>query len=94
MELQAAARHRQPLPAAALVTASHLRSCHRHHHHHRHAPRHPVTRSPCTCPLQAERYVGVTSGGMDQAISMMGQQGVAMHVEFNPVGGGRGRGGG
>jgi hypothetical protein len=29
--------------------------------------------------------VGVTSGGMDQAISMMGQQGVAMHVEFNPV---------
>ncbi|KXZ46261.1 hypothetical protein GPECTOR_45g131 [Gonium pectorale] len=34
----------------------------------------------------AERYVGVTSGGMDQAISMMGQQGVAMHVEFNPVG--------
>eukprot|EP00198_Chlamydomonas_reinhardtii_P012190 XP_001701527.1 galactose kinase [Chlamydomonas reinhardtii] len=34
---------------------------------------------------KAERYVGVTSGGMDQAISMMGQQGVAMHVEFNPV---------
>ncbi|KAG2431874.1 hypothetical protein HXX76_009367 [Chlamydomonas incerta] len=34
---------------------------------------------------KAERYVGVTSGGMDQAISMMGQQGVSMHVEFNPV---------
>lgn len=27
--------------------------------------------------LQAERYVGVTSGGMDQAISMMGQVGAA-----------------
>ncbi|KAG2487012.1 hypothetical protein HYH03_014383 [Edaphochlamys debaryana] len=41
---------------------------------------------------KAERYVGVTSGGMDQAISMMGQQGVAMHVEFNPVGEGGGGG--
>jgi N-acetylgalactosamine kinase len=31
------------------------------------------------------RYVGVTSGGMDQAISVMGQPGVAKLVEFNPV---------
>ena len=30
-------------------------------------------------------YVGVTSGGMDQAISVMGQPGVAKLVEFNPV---------
>lgn len=36
-----------------------------------------------TC--KAERYVGVTSGGMDQAISVMGQHGVAKLVEFNPV---------
>lgn len=34
---------------------------------------------------KAERYVGVTSGGMDQAISIMGRQGIAQHVEFNPV---------
>lgn len=31
------------------------------------------------------RYVGVTSGGMDQAISVMGQPLVAKLVEFNPV---------
>jgi hypothetical protein len=29
--------------------------------------------------------VGVTSGGMDQAISMMGMAGVAKKIEFNPV---------
>ena len=34
---------------------------------------------------RAERYVGVTSGGMDQAISIMGRRGIAQHVEFNPV---------
>lgn len=33
----------------------------------------------------SERYVGVTSGGMDQAISVMGMPGVALLVEFNPV---------
>eukprot|EP00890_Picochlorum_soloecismus_P003577 jgi/Picsp_1/421/NSC_00419-R1_galactose kinase len=33
----------------------------------------------------AERYVGVISGGMDQAISIMGKTGVAQLVEFNPV---------
>ena len=33
----------------------------------------------------AERYVGVTSGGMDQAISVMGMPGLALLVEFNPV---------
>jgi N-acetylgalactosamine kinase len=36
----------------------------------------------------AERYVGVTSGGMDQAISVMGMPGLALLVEFNPVRGG------
>jgi hypothetical protein len=36
---------------------------------------------------RAERYVGVTSGGMDQAISVMGMPGIAKLVEFNPVGG-------
>lgn len=33
----------------------------------------------------AERYVGVISGGMDQAISVMGKKGVAQLIEFNPV---------
>lgn len=34
---------------------------------------------------KAEQYVGVTSGGMDQAISIMGRRGMAQHVEFRPV---------
>eukprot|EP00798_Chlamydomonas_sp_ICE-L_P022440 gene22440-29553_t len=34
---------------------------------------------------KAENYVGVASGGMDQAISMMAMMGVAMLVDFNPV---------
>lgn len=34
---------------------------------------------------KAEQYVGVTSGGMDQAISMLGAPGIAKLVEFNPV---------
>jgi N-acetylgalactosamine kinase len=34
---------------------------------------------------RAEQYVGVTSGGMDQAISIMGMPGIAQHVEFAPV---------
>jgi N-acetylgalactosamine kinase len=34
---------------------------------------------------KAEQYVGVTSGGMDQAISIMGRLGIAQLVEFNPV---------
>jgi len=33
----------------------------------------------------AERHVGVTSGGMDQAISIMGMPGCAKLVNFNPV---------
>lgn len=39
--------------------------------------------SEFTCT--SERYVGVTSGGMDQAISVMGMPGLALLVEFNPV---------
>eukprot|EP00199_Chlamydomonas_sp_CCMP681_P000663 CAMPEP_0119110478 /NCGR_PEP_ID=MMETSP1180-20130426/29909_1 /TAXON_ID=3052 ORGANISM="Chlamydomonas cf sp, Strain CCMP681" /NCGR_SAMPLE_ID=MMETSP1180 /ASSEMBLY_ACC=CAM_ASM_000741 /LENGTH=494 /DNA_ID=CAMNT_0007096833 /DNA_START=45 /DNA_END=1529 /DNA_ORIENTATION=- len=34
---------------------------------------------------RAERYVGVTAGGMDQAISLMAVRGVAMLINFNPV---------
>ncbi|KAG1673974.1 hypothetical protein FOA52_015730 [Chlamydomonas sp. UWO 241] len=34
---------------------------------------------------RAERYVGVSSGGMDQAISMMALKGIAQKVDFNPV---------
>ncbi|KAJ2843996.1 galactokinase, partial [Coemansia brasiliensis] len=32
----------------------------------------------------AERYVGVNSGGMDQTASIMGQQGSALFIEFDP----------
>ncbi len=32
-----------------------------------------------------ERYVGTESGGMDQAISMMGMPQIAKLIEFNPV---------
>jgi N-acetylgalactosamine kinase len=35
----------------------------------------------CTC----ERYCGTQSGGMDQAISVMGARGLAKVVHFNPV---------
>jgi N-acetylgalactosamine kinase len=54
----------------------------------------PAARSPAApqevseFTAKAERYVGVTSGGMDQAISIMGMPGIAKLVEFNPVGGG------
>jgi N-acetylgalactosamine kinase len=34
---------------------------------------------------KAEQYVGVMSGGMDQAISVMGAMGEAQLIEFNPV---------
>lgn len=40
-----------------------------------------VAEFTCKC----ERYVGTMSGGMDQAISIMGEMGVAKLIEFNPV---------
>lgn len=40
-----------------------------------------VAEFACTC----ERYVGTQSGGMDQAISMMGASGIAKLISFNPV---------
>ncbi|GBF90169.1 galactokinase [Raphidocelis subcapitata] len=46
---------------------------------------HPTKGEVADFTCKAERYVGVTSGGMDQAISVMGQPGVAKLVEFNPV---------
>lgn len=39
-----------------------------------------------TAAARAERYVGVSSGGMDQAISMMGMKGVAKKVAKAPEG--------
>ncbi|KAJ2740883.1 galactokinase [Coemansia sp. BCRC 34301] len=33
---------------------------------------------------RAERYVGVNAGGMDQAVSIMGQQDSALFIEFHP----------
>ncbi len=38
-----------------------------------------------TFTAKCEKYVGTESGGMDQAISIMGQSGVAKMIEFNPV---------
>ncbi len=38
-----------------------------------------------TFTAKCEKYVGTESGGMDQAISMMGQLGVAKMIEFDPV---------
>ena len=40
-----------------------------------------VSEFACTC----ERYVGTQSGGMDQAISIMGMNGVAKLINFDPV---------
>jgi galactokinase len=34
---------------------------------------------------EAERYVGVAGGGMDQAISLGGRAGHALRIDFNPV---------
>jgi galactokinase len=38
-----------------------------------------------TFTAKCEKYVGTESGGMDQAISLMGQTGVAKMIDFNPV---------
>ena len=45
------------------------------------AERSEVAEFTCT----SERYVGVQSGGMDQAISMLARPGLAQLIEFNPV---------
>jgi N-acetylgalactosamine kinase len=34
--------------------------------------------------IEAERYIGVLSGGMDQSCSVMGLDGHALHIEFTP----------
>ena len=38
-----------------------------------------------TFTASCEKHVGTESGGMDQAISLMGEQGIAKLIEFNPV---------
>jgi N-acetylgalactosamine kinase len=37
------------------------------------------------CAGRCERYVGTQGGGMDQACSLLAQQGVGLHVQFDPV---------
>ena len=45
----------------------------------------PPVQELATFTASCEKYVGTESGGMDQAISIMGQKGIAKLVEFNPV---------
>ena len=44
-----------------------------------------IAQEVATFTATCEKYVGTESGGMDQAISIMGQQGIAKLVMFNPV---------
>lgn len=44
-----------------------------------------VVQEVATFTASCEKYVGTESGGMDQAISIMGAPGIAKLVEFNPV---------
>jgi N-acetylgalactosamine kinase len=51
-----------------------------------HSASRPITKGEVAdFSCKAERYVGVNGGGMDQAISVMARQGVAMLVDFEPV---------
>ena len=44
-----------------------------------------MVQDAATFTAKCEKYVGTESGGMDQAVSIMGKPNTAMLVEFNPV---------
>lgn len=44
-----------------------------------------VVQDAAAFTAKCEKYVGTESGGMDQAVSIMGKPNTAMLVEFNPV---------
>ena len=45
----------------------------------------PSAQEVAAFTASCEKYVGTESGGMDQAISIMGQNGLAKLVHFKPV---------
>jgi N-acetylgalactosamine kinase len=66
------------LTCASVLALIHL--CHPRGHDHDHSK---GELADLAC--RSEQFIGLQSGGMDQAISFLAEEGVAMRIEFNPV---------